>query len=90
MSLDPKIREAIEAAVSEAGQSEGLARKIARWFEAIASGNEDINDQQSAHRHLELLYEEVEPSSAQLDKIIDELIAESADEDESLSRPEAP
>ena len=56
--MDPKIIEAIHAAVSEADQSQGLARKIAKWFEAIASGNEDIKDRQTAYRHLELLYGE--------------------------------
>lgn len=80
MSLDPKIREAIEAAVSEAGQPEGLARKLTRWFEAIATGNEDINDTQSANRHLELLYEETQPSS--LEKVLEELLAESPGEEE--------
>ena len=43
----------------EAGQSDRLALKISRWFEAVASGNENINDRQSAYRHLELLYDEV-------------------------------
>lgn len=80
MSLDPKIREAIEAAVSEADQPEGLARKLTRWFEAIATGNEDINDTQSANRHLELLYEETQPSS--LEKVLEELLAESPGEEE--------
>lgn len=78
--MDPKIKEAIKTAVSEAGQPEGLARKLARWFEAIASGNEDINDTQSANRHLELLYEETQPPS--LDKVVEELLAESSAREE--------
>lgn len=60
MTIDPKIKEAIKTAVTESGQPEGLARKLDSWFEAIATGNEDINDKQSAHRHLELLYEKVQ------------------------------
>jgi hypothetical protein len=82
MSVDPKVKEAIELAVKEAGQPEGIARKLTRWFEAIASGNEDINDAQSANRHLELLYEEAQPAS--LDKVLEELLAESPPEEESV------
>lgn len=78
--MDQKIKEAIETAVREAGQPEGLARKLASWFDAIASGNEDINDTQSANRHLELLYEETQPPS--LDKVLEELLAESSDGEE--------
>ena len=58
MAIDPKIKEAIEEAVTESGQSKKLARRLVAWFNAIASGNEDINDTQSANRHLERLYEE--------------------------------
>lgn len=61
MTVDPKISEAIEAAVAEAGQESTLAPKLIRWFEAIASGSEQISDQQSAYRHLELLYEATTP-----------------------------
>ena len=60
MTTDPKIQEAIELAVEEAGQSQALSRKLVQWFEAIASGNEGINDRQSAYRHLELLYDETQ------------------------------
>lgn len=64
MTVDPKIREAIEAAVAEAGQEPTLAPKLIRWFEAIASGSEQITDQQSAYRHLEILYEATTPPAA--------------------------
>ena len=62
MAVDAKIEETIEEAVREEGQSEALARKLAAWFDAVASGNEDINDRQSANRHLELVYEETQVS----------------------------
>ena len=58
--MDPKIAEAIEQVVHDAGQNEPLARRLIAWFNAVASGNEDINDRQSAERHLELLYGEVQ------------------------------
>ncbi|WP_173097785.1 CxC ATPase DNA modification system associated small protein [Actinomadura verrucosospora] len=59
MSLDPKITEAIEIAVSEARQNTALARRIVAWLETLTSGNESINDPSAAARHLELLYDEV-------------------------------
>ena len=60
MIVDPKIKASIEEAVREESQSEALARRLVAWFEAIASGNEDINDKQASNRHLELLYNEAE------------------------------
>ena len=56
--MHDKIRESIESAVSEAGQTEGLAHKLHLWFQALASGNEEINDRQSTEPRLEILYEE--------------------------------
>ena len=56
--MDDKIREAIESAVREAGQTKDLANKIHLWFQALASANEQINDRQSTEPRLELLYEE--------------------------------
>lgn len=83
MAVDPKIQEAIEAAVEEAGQNKGLARKLIRWFEAIASGNEEINDRQSAHRHLELLYEETQTPAGASDSALEEILDEMSDGEES-------
>ena len=60
MSLDPKIKEAIQIAVSEAGQNDTLARYLNAWMNAIVSGNEDVNDKQSAGRHLKLLFDATE------------------------------
>ena len=82
MTIDAKIRESIEAAVREAGQSPGLARRIASWFEAVASGSEKINDRQSAARHLELLYEETQvPDIA--DSALEELLKTLQDSEEA-------
>ena len=61
--MDKKIQDAIHEAVAEAGQDPGLARKLDSWFEAIASGSQDINDKQSANRHLELLYDDTHAAS---------------------------
>jgi uncharacterized protein (DUF2336 family) len=60
--MDKKIQDAIREAVRDAGQDEGLARKLESWFEAIASGSEDIHDKQSSYRHLELLYDDTHAS----------------------------
>ena len=67
MSIDPKIKEAIKAAVTELGQPEGLARKLESWFEAVATGNEDIANSQLTEKRLEMLYADV-----QLDQTDDE------------------
>ncbi len=47
MTMDPRIREAIEAAVEEDGQDASLSRKLVAWFEALSSGNERINNGES-------------------------------------------
>jgi len=57
MTLDPRITQAINEAVEEAGQPETLARRLIAWFEAVTSGNEDINDDATAARHLEVLFD---------------------------------
>ena len=57
MPLDARIVHAINEAVEEAGQPEALARRLTAWIEAVTSGNEDINDQSEAERHLEVLFE---------------------------------
>ncbi|WP_018099623.1 CxC ATPase DNA modification system associated small protein [Sinorhizobium meliloti] len=57
MAIDARIIRAINEAVEEAGQPETLARRLIAWFEAVTSGNEDINDQSTTARHLEVLFE---------------------------------
>ena len=57
MTLDARITQAIKEAVEEAGQPDTLARRLIAWFEAIASGNEDINDASATGRHLEVLFQ---------------------------------
>ena len=56
--VDPKIEEAIKAAVRDESQSEALSKQLVAWFEALAVGNEDTADDQSAWRRLDLLYDE--------------------------------
>ena len=58
MTTDTKIRDALEESVAMAHQNRTLANKLIRWFDAIASGNEDIADMDLTARHLELLYGE--------------------------------
>jgi hypothetical protein len=80
MSLDPKVKEAIEGAVAESGQDATLALKLIRWFEAIASGSEQISDRQSAFRHLELLYEAAQPKVLDLEEL-ERLLGTSEDQE---------
>ena len=56
MPLDQRIRQAIGEAVAEADQTEPLTRRLAAWFEAVASGIEDKNDREAAARHIDLLF----------------------------------
>ena len=56
--IDSKIKEAIEAAVRGEAQSEALSRQLVAWFEALAVGNEEANDDQSEQRRLDSLYRE--------------------------------
>lgn len=58
MPVDARIAQAIAEAVEEAGQDTELARRLTAWFEAITTGIEDIGDEATADRHLEVLYEE--------------------------------
>lgn len=68
MAVDPKIKQAIEEVVDTTEQSVGLATRLTRWFEAIANGDEDLNNIQDANRRLELLYKDVQ---VDIDSIMD-------------------
>lgn len=57
MTLDPRIKEAITEAALELGQDKELAAKLLAWFEAIADGNESLDDRDSTYRRLGLLYD---------------------------------
>jgi len=59
MALDKTIRTAIEDAVRDGDQSAQLSKKIIAWLEAVASGSEDIHDQEHAERRLEVLFDAV-------------------------------
>jgi hypothetical protein len=85
--MDKKIQDAIREAVTEAGQESGLARKLESWFEAIASGSEDISDKQSAYRHLELLYDDTHVSAIRKSPFarfsLDDLLDDANDQESS-------
>ena len=72
MNIDEKIREAIETAVIEMRQDRTLATKLVRWFDAIASGNEDITATDLADRHLDLLYAATRTGTAPYDAANDD------------------
>ena len=57
MAVDERIVQAILDAVEKSGQRKELARRLTAWFEAVTSGIEDINDEATADRHLEVLFE---------------------------------
>jgi hypothetical protein len=57
MNLDPKIQEAIRVAATAENQPPEFATKLAAWVDALTSGNERLDNNDSVRRHLELLYE---------------------------------
>lgn len=59
MSLDPRIKSAVQEAVQELGQPSTVADRLVAWLESIADGNEQLSDRDSVHRRLELLYDSV-------------------------------
>ena len=57
MTLDPRIKEAISGAARELNQDQALAAKLVAWFEALADGNESLDDRDATYRRLRLLYD---------------------------------
>ena len=60
MSLDHIVYEAVTKAVEESEQNESLSTKIIAWIDALASGNENQDDIDSASRRARLLFEDTE------------------------------
>ncbi|MFG1878144.1 CxC ATPase DNA modification system associated small protein [Sphaerisporangium sp. NPDC049003] len=59
MSLDRRIKEAIREAVEEEHQPESVSALLISWMEEVASGREDIQDDNQAVGRLELIYDQV-------------------------------
>jgi hypothetical protein len=58
MSIDQRIKDAIGESVADHNQSENLTSKIIAWLEALADGNETLEDKDKVDQHLELIYAE--------------------------------
>jgi len=56
MSIDQRIKDAISESVGDHNQSENLTTKIIAWLEALADGNETLEDKEKVAKHLELIY----------------------------------
>lgn len=56
--MDPKIKEAIEVAVTEHGQPDSVSKALIAWMSAITSGKEDPHDLSAAARRADILYQE--------------------------------
>ena len=63
MAVDPKIISTIEEVVGAAEQPSGLGKRLTKWFESIANGDENIDNIQDAARRLILLYNDVQIDS---------------------------
>lgn len=55
--LNQEIKQAIEEAVQEEGQSSSLAAKILAWMEALTEGNEDVADPSAYTQRCVLCFE---------------------------------
>lgn len=64
MSIDVKIKNAIEVSVEKSGQPPTVANRLVAWFEAVNDSNEDINDLPQVERRLEGLYMGTVPKSS--------------------------
>ena len=62
MAVPEEIRGAIAMAVGDAGQSSALAAKLIAWFEAVASGNEPLENFEHVKRRLDVIFPAVEVS----------------------------
>ncbi|HLA95618.1 MAG TPA: CxC ATPase DNA modification system associated small protein [Pyrinomonadaceae bacterium] len=58
MSIDQRIKDAIGESVADHNQSENLTTKIIAWLEALADGNETLENKDKVDQHLELIYAE--------------------------------
>ncbi len=84
MSLDPKIKEAIQTAVRAVDQGDLLSRELVAWFDAVSSGNEKLTDRESTDRRLERLYgdtvlpkdEGVDSADGELEEKIRKMLAD--------------
>lgn len=56
--MDPKIKEAIEMAVTEQKQPDSVSKALVAWMSAITSGKEDPHDASAAARRADILYQE--------------------------------
>ena len=57
MKTTEMIEAAIREAVDEAGQDQALANRIVRWFDSVASGNENIEDADAVNARLKSIYD---------------------------------
>lgn len=59
MAIDRQIELAIREAVQNQDQSEKVANKLIKWLENAMEGNENLHDEGSYSRHLELIYDDM-------------------------------
>lgn len=65
MSIDDEIRHAIDEAVRSEGQPLALSQALVAWFEAIATGNESLEQRDAVRRRLELVLASITVEQAQ-------------------------
>jgi hypothetical protein len=60
MSIDQRIKDAIGESVAAHNQSENLTNRIIAWLEALAEGNETLEDKEKVKKHCDLIYQETQ------------------------------
>ena len=56
MSADRVVNQAIRKAVTGAEQDGRVAKALIAWLDALATGNESLDDKTDAHRRLERIF----------------------------------
>lgn len=60
MSLDPKVKEAINSAVSEYEQPAKVAKRLISWMTELSNGNTTLDSADDVGRPLEEVLEAIE------------------------------
>jgi hypothetical protein len=58
--IDPGFRNAINIAVKNSNQGDGVASRLDRWFEELLDGTERIEKLDSVYKRLELIYDAID------------------------------
>lgn len=67
MAIDPKVHEAVEAAVKSCDQPPKVATRILKWLEALAEGTANIDKEDDVRVYLENILDAIEADEYESD-----------------------